>query len=127
MQDQLKAQIRHNLNFEEGMLPITYLGIPLVSTAIKKNHCTPFIDKITAKVNNWATKHLSYAGRVQLINSVMRRLHVYWCSVFVIPKAVVKEIDRRYRRFLWTGTVERDKKRSSSMGHYMYTQKGRGV
>lgn len=75
--DQMKRKILQTLNFKEATLPVTYLGVHLVSTVIKKSHCMSLIDKITTRVGNWVAKYLSYAGRVQLINSVLRSLHVY--------------------------------------------------
>lgn len=42
----------------------------------------PLIDKITARVNNWVVKHLSYVGKIQLINYVLRSLYVCDGAVF---------------------------------------------
>ncbi|XP_022003106.1 uncharacterized protein LOC110900527 [Helianthus annuus] len=53
------------------------------------------------KIVNWATKALSFAGRLQLINSVLSSMHIYWASVFIILARVVKDLEKRIRRFLW--------------------------
>ncbi|XP_021979893.1 uncharacterized protein LOC110876017 [Helianthus annuus] len=52
------------------------------------------------KIVNWATKALSFAGRLQLINSVLSSMHIYWASVFIIPARVINELEKRIRRFL---------------------------
>ncbi|XP_052623926.1 uncharacterized protein LOC128134194 [Lactuca sativa] len=44
---------------------------------------------------------LSFAGRLQLINSVLASTHVYWASIFKIPIATIKEIESICRSFLW--------------------------
>lgn len=62
------------------------------------------ISKITARISNWAAKSLSYAGRTQLVNSVLSSLHVYWCSVFILPKIVVNEVEKLCRNFLGHGS-----------------------
>ncbi|GJY46428.1 RNA-directed DNA polymerase, eukaryota, reverse transcriptase zinc-binding domain protein [Tanacetum coccineum] len=56
---------------------------------------------IKAKVNNRKNKLLSYAGRLQLIASILSSMQVYWASVFILPKSVVKEIDKLLKGFLW--------------------------
>ncbi|KAL0455708.1 UNVERIFIED_CONTAM: hypothetical protein Slati_0910000 [Sesamum latifolium] len=48
---------------------------------------------------------LSFAGRVQLIKSVLMALEVYWAMAFILPKGVIKEIEKRLRSFLWKGTA----------------------
>lgn len=53
---------------------------------------------------------LSYAGRLQLIKSVLFGIQLYWCQIFVMPKKVLKEIQRICRVFLWTGCDSNSKK-----------------
>ena len=83
-----------------------YLGVPLLSTQLKQSHCQSLIAKITCKISSWMVQHLSYAGRLQLIQSVLQSLHIYWCSIFVLPKAVIHEIESICRNFLWHGHYE---------------------
>ncbi|KAL0439814.1 UNVERIFIED_CONTAM: hypothetical protein Slati_2464400 [Sesamum latifolium] len=42
-------------------------------------------------------------GRVQLIKSVLTALQVYWAMAFILPKIVIREIEKRLRSFLWKG------------------------
>ena len=37
--DEVKNDILSLLRFKEGRLPITYLGVPLISSALKREHC----------------------------------------------------------------------------------------
>nr|GEU55460.1 reverse transcriptase zinc-binding domain-containing protein [Tanacetum cinerariifolium] len=39
-----------------------------------------------AKVSDWRNMMLSYAGRLQLIASILSSMEVYWASVFILPK-----------------------------------------
>jgi hypothetical protein len=88
--------------FQAGTLPVRYLGIPLVSSRLRKEHCSDLVDKITTKIQGWAVKFFSYAGRLMLIRSVLRSIHVYWCSVLLLPKAIIKVIDAKCRNYLWS-------------------------
>ncbi|KAL0324573.1 UNVERIFIED_CONTAM: hypothetical protein Scaly_2424400 [Sesamum calycinum] len=49
-------------------------------------HIEPLINKLDARLAGWNHQNLSYAGRVQLIKSVLSTLHTYWASVFILPK-----------------------------------------
>ncbi|XP_023730361.1 uncharacterized protein LOC111878077 [Lactuca sativa] len=57
--------------------------------------------KIKMTIFNSKSKTLSFAGRLQLINSVLTSIHVYWASIFKIPIATINEIEKMCRSFLW--------------------------
>ena len=50
----------------------------------------PLIDKVKNRVNDWRNKVLSYAGRLQLIASILSSMQIYWASVFLLPKSVIQ-------------------------------------
>ncbi|GJZ37313.1 hypothetical protein Tco_0583504 [Tanacetum coccineum] len=66
-----KLAILHILPFEEGRLPVKYLGVPLVSSRLIFRDCKELVEKVQNRVNDWKNKSLSIAGRLQLIQSVM--------------------------------------------------------
>nr|GFC72026.1 hypothetical protein [Tanacetum cinerariifolium] len=53
-------------------------------------------------VNSAKNKSLSIAGRLQLIQSVLSSMHVYWASVFMLPSHVLLDIEQIMRSFLWS-------------------------
>ncbi|XP_059639650.1 uncharacterized protein LOC132282031 [Cornus florida] len=63
--------IKNLLGFECGILPFKYLGVPLVSSSLKSADCRGLVEKVTRRINHWSSKFLSYAGRLQLIQSVL--------------------------------------------------------
>ncbi|KAJ6907746.1 hypothetical protein NC651_018243 [Populus alba x Populus x berolinensis] len=71
-----REQIISILGFREGELPMKYLGVPLISSRLKVVNCKGLVDRITAKVRHWTCRTLSFAGRVQLINSVLFSIQV---------------------------------------------------
>ncbi|KAJ0852392.1 putative reverse transcriptase zinc-binding domain-containing protein [Helianthus annuus] len=87
--------------YQEDVLPVRYLGVPLISSRLLYKDCMILIERMDKKIVNWATKALSFAGRLQLINSVLSSMHIYWASVFIIPARVINELEKRIRRFLW--------------------------
>ncbi|GJU02208.1 hypothetical protein Tco_1112546 [Tanacetum coccineum] len=53
---------------------------------------------------------MKYLGRLQLIASILESIQVYWFSVFLLPKAVLKEINNLLMGFLWcNGKLSRGK------------------
>lgn len=89
-----KQKILDILPFKVGILPMKYLGVPLITKRLGINGCRELVEKVKSKVNDWKNKFLSFAGKLQLIASVLASMQVYWASVFLIPKATVKEIDK---------------------------------
>ncbi|KAK7274159.1 hypothetical protein RIF29_15236 [Crotalaria pallida] len=96
-----KRQIVDCTGFQEGVFPFRYLGFPISSKKWSIATCKVLIDKVSACVNSWKTRNLSYQARCVLINSVLLTLHSYWASVFIIPKAVLKGVEQVCRKFLW--------------------------
>ncbi|KAL0433332.1 UNVERIFIED_CONTAM: hypothetical protein Slati_2667500 [Sesamum latifolium] len=52
---------------------------------------------------SWRSNRLSFAGRVQIIKSILGTLHNYWSSSFILPKGITKCIESKLRSFLWKG------------------------
>ena len=53
-----RTMILENLQVKEGDLPTPYLGLPLISSALKKPHCQPIINKIKKRFESWRTRLL---------------------------------------------------------------------
>ncbi|KAL0297854.1 UNVERIFIED_CONTAM: hypothetical protein Sangu_3175900 [Sesamum angustifolium] len=99
----MKQQILHILGFPQGTFPVRYLGVPLITSKLSLADCTPLLLKIVARISGWNQLQLTYAGRTQLIKSVLSAIHQYWCSVFMLPKGVIKAIEAKLQNFLWRG------------------------
>ena len=86
----VKGQILDVLQFKEGTLPVRYLGLPLISGSLRLKDCQPLIDKIQGRVKSWSSRKLSFAGRLQLLQSVPYCIQRFWSSNFILPKKVIK-------------------------------------
>ena len=80
--------------FKLGILPVRYLGVPLVTRRLSARDCEPLVEKITARITSWSAKLLSYAGRLQLIKSVLFSLQNYWWRNFILPKGVMIKVNK---------------------------------
>ena len=104
--DEVKSELLITTGFKLGSLPMKYLGVPLISTRLSHVDCQPLMDKILTRIQSWTSRALSYAGRLQLIDSVLYSIHQYWCSLFIIPKYTIYKIEQTFSRFLWARNIE---------------------
>lgn len=85
----LRNQILLELGFVEGNLPVWYLGVPIITLRLWKADCVDLVRHITSRVQSWTHRFLSFAGRLQLIKSVLHATQAFWASVFILPVAVL--------------------------------------
>jgi len=52
------------------------------------------VNKITARTDSWLVKNLSFAGRLQVLSSVLLSIQVFWAKVFILPKRIIRLIER---------------------------------
>ncbi|KAK9723626.1 hypothetical protein RND81_05G013500 [Saponaria officinalis] len=97
----VRQQILEFAHLAEGAFPFKYLGVPLTSGRLKLCHYGPLIDMMVKKVLHWTNCFLSHAGKLQLIDSVLSSQLVYWCSVFLLPKGVIHQLESVFRDFYW--------------------------
>ncbi|GKA27980.1 RNA-directed DNA polymerase, eukaryota, reverse transcriptase zinc-binding domain protein [Tanacetum coccineum] len=106
----VKIRILSILPFEEGTLPVKHLGVPLVPSRLVYRDCSELMERIKKRINDWKNKVLSFAGRTQLIRSVLGSMHVYWASVFILPSSLMHDLEQVIRGFLWCqGEMKRGK------------------
>lgn len=78
-----------------------YLGVPLVPSRLVYRDCAELMENIKKRVSNWKNKSFSFAGRTQLIRSVLSSMHVYWASMSILPARLIGEIEQVICGFLW--------------------------
>lgn len=98
-----KGRILANFSFADGDLPVRYLGLPLMTQGMKKQDFLPLVKKIRSRINSWTCRFLSYAGRFQLIKSVLMSIVNFWAGVYRLPSKCMKEIEQLCLSFLWSG------------------------
>jgi hypothetical protein len=99
----VKNDILEFLHMHEGKLPIRYLGVPIFSKRLTTADCDILVSKIAGCIDSWLARNLSFAGRLQLVSSVLLSIQVYWAKVFIFPKRVIFLFQHKFNRFLWGG------------------------
>lgn len=67
----IQEAISSIMNIHIGKHTIKCLGLPLFSNRLYPADCSPLIEKFKNKLAGWSACTLSYAGRIQLRNSVL--------------------------------------------------------
>jgi len=67
------------------------------------------LSKCERKLAKWKQRHLSFGGRVTLIQSVLTSIPIYFFSFFRVPKKVMDKLVSLQRKFLWGGAHEQNK------------------
>ncbi|KAG7585320.1 Reverse transcriptase domain [Arabidopsis thaliana x Arabidopsis arenosa] len=92
------------LGIPKESLPIRYLGLPLTTKTMTRQDYEPLVDRIRSRFLCWSSKRLSFAGRLQLIQSVITSVINFWCSIFRLPKGCFDVIGSMCNAFLWSGS-----------------------
>ena len=92
------------LHIRVGTLPIRYLGMPLITKTLTSHDYEPLIDKIRNRMLCWSNKSLSFAGRLQLIQSVISSTVKFLSLAFKLPAKCLDTIESMCSAFLWSGS-----------------------
>ncbi|XP_015167593.1 uncharacterized protein [Solanum tuberosum] len=101
---QEKLNILQQSGFGCGEFPFKYLGVRLSTKKLTIMQWLPLVNKIIARISSWTAKKLSYAGRMQLVQSVLFGIQEYWSQLFTIPAKALKLIESYCRSFTWSGS-----------------------
>ncbi|GJS45285.1 uncharacterized protein Tco_0595406 [Tanacetum coccineum] len=101
--------------FEVGSLLVKYLGVPLVSSRLIYRDCKELVERVQNRVGDRKNNFFLFAGRLQLVKSVISSMHVYWSSVFLLRARIMLDIEQFMRSFLWChGVMRRGKAKVAS-------------
>ncbi|KAK2658719.1 hypothetical protein Ddye_005252 [Dipteronia dyeriana] len=81
-------QLINLFGYSVGPLPIRYLGIPIISSKLNLRDCSPLVDKVSSRLSSWLNRCFSFAGRLQLIISVLTSIQVFWASHLYLLKRI---------------------------------------
>ncbi|KAL8518863.1 hypothetical protein ACS0TY_009996 [Phlomoides rotata] len=86
---------------EVGKTLFSYLGLNVVINHHNVSAWNNMVGKVKKKLEKWNGKHISFAGRITLIQAVLSAIPTYCLSFFLLPRVVIKLLIRVQRDFLW--------------------------
>ena len=91
--------LAETLGCRVGVLPMTYLGMPLGASNKSPSIWNPILEKIERKIAGWKKLYLLKGGRLTLLKSTLSSLPTYFLSLFTIPTHVANKIEKLQRVF----------------------------
>lgn len=85
---------------KEGLLPDSYLGLPLAANFKQKKVWFELVDKFESSLAHWKKRYLTKAERLVLVKSTHATLPVYMFSIFMAPCSIIDDLERIIRNFL---------------------------
>ena len=91
-----------------GSLPFSYLGLPLCISRPRFQDFMPMISKCEKKLA-FISPFLNQAGRLEMVNAVLSAMPTFFMCSIILPKAVIKQIDKFRKHCLWRGSSINEK------------------
>ncbi|CAH9111195.1 unnamed protein product [Cuscuta europaea] len=91
------------VDYGRGVFPVRYLGVPLAPLKVFVAQYAPLLETVNDFLRTWNTKTISYAGKLELIRSVIQGVQSFWLQVFPVPQTILDRIVSICRIFLWGG------------------------
>jgi hypothetical protein len=80
-----------------------YLVFSLSNKRLSNANYEQLIQKIANILFGWKASLLSIMGRLILVQTILSDMPIYFMTVFILPKDIIKQIDKIRRDFLWQG------------------------
>lgn len=94
-----RLQVRETSKLEK------YLGMPMCAGSNKREVFDFLVNRVGHKLQGWANKSLSRAGKLTLLKSAAQVVPNFWMSLFLLPGSVCNDIEKLMNGFWWGGGV----------------------
>jgi hypothetical protein len=85
-----------------GVLPFTYLGLPLSIYKPTVQECLPLAHRVERRLISTSI-FLGQGGKLQLVNSVLSSLPTFYMCSRKVPIEILEQIDKYRRHCIWAG------------------------
>lgn len=109
----------------QGSLSFTYLGLPLSLIKPTMADFWPIVNRCEKRLIH-TSAYLNQARRLKLVNAVFSALLIYAMSTFLLPKTVIKQIDKYRKHCLCRGADLNSKKPSKAAWQMVCVPKVKG-
>ncbi|XP_075074399.1 uncharacterized protein LOC142162001 [Nicotiana tabacum] len=96
-------------------------------SVLMQNIALGVLDRCRSKLVPWKKRHLSFGGRLKLVNSVLDGMPTYLMSIIRMPTTVEKKLSAMRNKFLWEGNADRRKLHLVKWQEVMKGIKGEGL
>ena len=93
------------LGCDVGSMPFTYLGLPMGTSRPTIYDLLPLVDRIERRLSA-SSCLLNQGSRLQLLQSVLSSMPIYFLCTLSLPQGILKQIERIMRQCLWRGNTD---------------------
>jgi ribonuclease HI len=108
-QDADKEEIKRVAGIPTTQRYDTYLGLPALVGRSRMGAFKRISERVWKRLQDWKLKFLSQAGKEILLKAVIQAIPTYCMSIFMLPKALSKEINTLMQKFFW-GHKDKEKR-----------------
>ncbi|KAJ4810337.1 RNA-directed DNA polymerase (reverse transcriptase)-related family protein [Rhynchospora pubera] len=100
----IRQMVHDTFRADEAGPEEKYLGALLSNKNTATKTANMLLEKLRTKLTGWRSNMLSHAGRLVLLQSVLMSIPVYFMSVEVLPKGIIKKMESLIAKFFWGKT-----------------------
>jgi hypothetical protein len=100
MNEERLSHFTSTFNCQSGSFPFTYLGLPLGITKPTLEYFIPMVQRVQKRLGGIAD-FLDYGGKLQMVNSVLASLPIFYMSCFEVPVTIKDQVIKYMRHCLW--------------------------
>ncbi|XP_074315612.1 uncharacterized protein LOC141651817 [Silene latifolia] len=106
----VKALILERVGIKEGSFPFRYLGYPINDSRLTMDMYNALILKLQTLKGTYSIQHLSYAGRIQVLNSIVFGLNNFSVHRLIIATKQICLLISKISRDIFSGRSDKKKK-----------------
>ncbi|XP_074343076.1 uncharacterized protein LOC141680878 [Apium graveolens] len=96
-----QEEVKNVLGVYNDLSTGKYLGLPSLIGRSKKTAFNFLKDRLWSKLQGWAAKSLSKAGKVVLLRTIAQTIPSYAMSCFLLLKSLCAELERMMNNYWW--------------------------
>ena len=93
------------LDCKIGVMPFTYLGLPVGTTKPTVQDMMPLVDRVERKMSA-NVMMMAYSGRVTVINSLITSIAMFSMCSLEIPPKILEHLEKIRKHILWDKKTE---------------------
>src|SRR4051812_39282313 len=105
MSDEEGSRLASLLGCTFGTLPFTYLGLPMGTMRPTIADLMPLVDRLERRLSA-SSCLLNQGSRLQLLQSVLTSMPIYFLCTLSIPQGILQQIERIMCQRLWRGNTD---------------------
>ena len=91
-----------------GVLPIRYLGVPLVDRRFRLQDWHLVCEKVETRRGGWRARLMSRKGRLVLLKAVLATIPIYYMLIFRMLASVRRRPEKTMRSFILRGSLPKE-------------------